>query len=69
MLGDDSMPHWSASGRIVFVSNREGQSDVWTMRPDGKGQRPVVRRTKTDDWNPRLSSDGRRIAFTQYVIG
>jgi Tol biopolymer transport system component len=68
-LGDDTMPHWSESGRIVFVSNREGQSDVWTMRPDGTGQRPVARRAKTDDWNPRLSPDGRRIAYTRHVIG
>lgn len=68
-LGDDTMPHWSPSDRIVFVSNREGQSDLWTLRADGTGQRPVARRTKTDDWNPRLSPDGARIAFTQYVIG
>jgi Tol biopolymer transport system component len=68
-LGDDTMPHWSQSGRIVFVSNREGQSDVWTMRPDGSGQRPVARRKTTDDWNPRLSHDGLRIAYTQHRIG
>ena len=67
-LGDDTMPHWSR-GRVVFVSNREGQSDVWTMRPDGTGQRPVARRKATDDWNPRIAPGGGRIAFTEYVIG
>lgn len=65
VLGDDTMPDWSPDGTIVFVSNREGQSDVWTMRPDGTRQRPVLRRTRSDDWNPRLSPDGRTIAFTE----
>jgi TolB protein len=68
-LGDDAMPHWSASGRIVFVSNRQGQSDVWTMRPDGRQQRPVARRLRSDDWSPRLSADGRSIAFTERAFG
>jgi TolB protein len=69
--GDDTMPDWSADGKaIVFVSNRERRSsDLWTMRPDGSGQRPLMRRPRTDDWNPRLSSDGRTLAFTEHVIG
>ena len=45
------------TGRIVFVSNRQGQSDVWTMLRDGRQQRPVARRLHSDDWNPRLSGD------------
>jgi TolB protein len=67
-FGDDTMPDW-ASGRVVFTSNREGtNSDIWTMRPDGSGQRPVVRRPGSDDWHPRLSPDGREVAFTQLAI-
>lgn len=70
VLGDDTMPDWSSDGRsVVFVSNREGRSsDLWMMRPSGAMQRPVARRATTDDWNPRVSPDGRRIAFTRYPI-
>ena len=70
-FGDDTMPDWSADGKsVVFVSNREQRtSDVWTMRADGSGQRPVVRRPRSDDWNPRLSPDGRSIAFTELPTG
>jgi Tol biopolymer transport system component len=69
-LGDDTMPEWSRDGRsIIFVSNREGRdSDVWVMSPDGKRQRPLVRRRGIDDWHPRLSPDGSRIAFTQLTL-
>jgi TolB protein len=71
VFGDDTMPDWSADGKtVVFVSNREQRSsDLWTMTADGRGQRPVLRRTNTDDWNPRLSPDGRTIAFTQLPFG
>lgn len=71
VLGDDSMPDWSSDGKtVVFVSNREGiSSDVWTMSPNGAGQRPVVRRARSDDWSPRLSPDGRTIAYVSYPAG
>lgn len=66
---DDTMPDWSADGRtVVFVSNRERTSDIWTMNWNGTRQRPVSRRPSTDDWNPRLSADGRTIAFTEHVL-
>ena len=70
VLGDDTMPDWSRDGRTVaFVSNREGRSsDLWAMRPDGSRQRPLARRPATDDWNPRVSPDGLRVAFTRYPI-
>lgn len=68
--GDDTMPHWSRDGRIVvFVSNRDQRSsDVWVMNADATRQRPVVRFPRTDDWNPRLSADGQRLAFARYPI-
>jgi TolB protein len=69
-FGDDTMPDWSRDGRtVLFVSNRENQSDVWRMNANGSGQRPVVKRLQSDDWNPRLSPDGSRIAFTARAHG
>lgn len=70
VFGDDTMPDWAEDGKnVLFVSNRDQKSsDLWTMTPNGSGQRPVVRRPTTDDWNPRLSSDGRTIAFTERLV-
>ena len=70
VFGDDTMPDWAGDGKaVLFVSNREQRSsDLWTMNPNGSGQRPLARRPATDDWNPRLSPDGRTIAFTERVV-
>ena len=70
VYGDDTMPEWSRDGKtVVFVSNRQQRSsDIWTMSASGSGQRPLVRRPASDDWNPRLSPDGRTIAFTEHLI-
>ncbi len=66
-LGDDAMPSYSPDGRtIVFTSNRSGNSELWTMRPDGSGQRRLAARPRTDDWNARWSPDGTRLVFAAY---
>lgn len=47
---------------IVFVSTRDGQADLYWMRPDGSG---VTRLTTSaaDDWRPAWSPDGQSLAF------
>jgi plastocyanin len=51
-----------ANGRIVFVSDRDGNKEIYTSRADGTG---VVRLTTntTQDYDPAFSSDGSKIAF------
>ena len=48
--------------KIAFVSNRDGNSEIYVMNPDGSDQ---TRLTHNDnhDWWPSWSPDGQRIAF------
>jgi len=40
----DNTPHWSSDGSLIsFISNREGQPDVYVMQPDGTNIRQVTR--------------------------
>jgi Tol biopolymer transport system component len=69
VLGDDGMPDFSADGRrIVFTSNRDGNGEIYVIRPDGSGARRLTRKPG-DDFNPRFSPDGKRIAFTSLPAG
>ena len=56
-------PAASASGRIAFASDRDGDFEIYVMNADGSG---VVQLTDNDfyDSYPSWASDGRRIAFT-----
>lgn len=69
VLGDDGMPDFSADGRrIVFTSNRNGNGEIYVMRPNGSAERRLTRKAG-DDFNPRFSPDGKRIAFTSLPAG
>ena len=51
-----------ANGAIVFVSDRDGNNEIYGMNPDGTGVVNLSRNTADDRW-PAWSADGRRIAF------
>ena len=53
-------------GWVVFDSNREGQFDIFRMRPDGS---EVTRLTRHPDWDmyPGWSPDGRKIVFARHA--
>jgi Tol biopolymer transport system component len=63
---DDGFPEWSPDGRsILFTSTRDtGHHDLYLMGSGGKGVRRIVG-TLEDDWRPRFSRDGARIAFVR----
>lgn len=54
--------------RIIFVSDRDGNPELYAMAPDGSG---IMRLTNTSDPEgaPRLSADGRRLLFYRAVAG
>lgn len=59
------------NGRIAVTSDRPspydrhvGDMDIWTFGPNGQHARNLTPQSAGDDWHPRWSADGRRIAFT-----
>jgi Tol biopolymer transport system component len=54
---------WSPDGRrIAFLSDRNGEFDIYVMNADGTGQRNLTRNPAFDS-DPVWSPDGRRIAY------
>ena len=59
----DTHPSWSPDGkRIVFTSERDGNSEIYVMDADGGNQRRLTENPKNDQF-PSWSPDGERIAF------
>jgi len=54
-------------GRIAFVSDRSGSSQIYTMNPDGTDQLQVTDLAPADGAvGPVISPDGRQILFTKF---
>jgi Tol biopolymer transport system component len=57
-------PTWSPDGsRLAFVSYRDGNGEIYVMRPDGSGATRLTR-NRVEDLSPAWSPDGSRLAFT-----
>lgn len=60
----DTCPAWSPDGaRIVFVSERDSNQELYVMNADGTEQTRLTNHPAADDW-PAWSPDGERIAFS-----
>ncbi len=66
--GDDADPCWSPDGSTVYyLSTRSGSSQVW-MVPLSGGDPSQVTDLPLDLANLKISSDGKRLAFTMAVF-
>ncbi|WP_338358322.1 S41 family peptidase [Yeosuana marina] len=71
----DRMPTWLNDSTLVFVSDRDGQSDLYLLKSDDAKEssllnslkHSVVRLTKTaeNESNPIISPDGKSIVYTR----
>lgn len=60
---DDSGPVWSPDGTMIaFVSDRDGDYEVYVMNADGSQQTSLTDNSVDENW-PAWSPDGTKIAF------
>jgi TolB protein len=57
-----STPRPAGVGQIAFVSNRDGNDEIYVMNPNGSNQRRLTN-TPGEDWHPAWSPDGTKILF------
>jgi TolB protein len=62
--GDDRSPSWSPDGsEICFVSNRDGNTEIYKIKIDGTGLTRLTN-NPSDNLYPSWSPDGAHIAFS-----
>src|SRR5206468_9837372 len=54
--------HGPRNGSIAFSSDRDGDNEIYAMRPDGTHVRQLTHNS-ANDYAPAYSPDGRSIAF------
>lgn len=60
-------PRWTPdSARLVFISNRTGSSQVWSVKPDGTGARQLTS-FATEAGGVLVSPDGKWLVFSSEV--
>jgi hypothetical protein len=59
LASDGLSPSWTPDGRIIFVSERSGSRQIWTMTADGSDARQIGDLPKTmDPVMPQMAKNG-----------
>ncbi|MDQ3877459.1 MAG: hypothetical protein M3290_03810 [Actinomycetota bacterium] len=71
--GTDVDPVWSVAGgcgpeQVYFVSNRDGDNEIWAQPMDGQSLRQVTTNT-VDDGGPDISGNGCGLVYNEVVNG
>jgi len=65
-LNFDSQPRYSPDGsKIVFLSDRSGDENVWIANHDGTDPRPLTKGKSTRYWSPEWTPDGKYIVVSR----
>jgi len=65
----DWRPYISGDGtKIVYVSDVDGDTEVYVVNTDGTGLKKLTNNT-ADDWWPCISHDGSKITFSSNLDG
>lgn len=60
----DHDPAWSADGaKLLFVSYRTGDDEIWMINADGSGTPVNLTNRPGDQYSPAMSPDGTKIVF------
>jgi TolB protein len=51
------------NGKIAFVSDRDGNEEIYTMNQDGTSQQNLTASTAAADGNPSWSPNGKQVVF------
>ena len=53
----------TSGGDVVYVSEEEGDAEIYVVDPDSGESAPLVRLASSTESEPRLSPDGESVAF------
>ena len=63
-LGEETMPAWTPDGRrLVYVSNRDGNWELYAIDRSGRNERRLTRTPRTTEERPRVHPDGARVLY------
>jgi Tol biopolymer transport system component len=66
----DSQPRYSPDGsKIVFLSDRNGDENVWIARRDGSEPKALTKGKNTRYWSPEWTPDGKYIIVSRSGTG
>ena len=66
---DDHSPVWHPNSKgLAFVSNRDGNPEIYTMQADGAEQHRLTS-NKAEDVSPVWSPSGKQLAFVTHLYG